>query len=164
MTIIIKNKETLIFDDFIFRCSVGKNGTTKNKIESDKKTPLGTFNIGNLYFRSDKNKKPNTKLKCVSIKKNMGWCDDVNYKKDYNKLITIKKKIKHEKLYRKDSKYDFLIPISYNRKKTIPGKGSAIFLHLTNNYKGTLGCVTLKKNDFLILLKLIDKNTKIKII
>jgi L,D-peptidoglycan transpeptidase YkuD (ErfK/YbiS/YcfS/YnhG family) len=163
MTIIVKNKETLIFDDFKFRCSIGKNGFTHNKIEGDKKTPKGNFKIGNLYFRDDKNQKPITKIRCIPIKKNMGWCDDQN-KKDYNKLIKIKKNIKHEKLYRKDNKYDFLIPIFYNTKNIIPGKGSAIFIHLTNNYKSTLGCIALKKNDFLILLKLINKNTKIKII
>ena len=102
-------------------------------------------------------------MKCIPIKKSMGWCDDKKDKKNYNKLINFKKKIKHEKLYRKDHKYDFLIPISYNVKKTIPGKGSAIFIHLSNNYEKTLGCIGLKKNDFLILIKLIKKNTKIKI-
>ena len=93
----------------------------------------------------------------------MGWCDDPKDKKNYNKLINIKKSIKHEKLYRKDNKYDFLIPILYNTKKIIHGKGSAIFIHLTDNYKCTLGCIALKKKDFLILLKLINKKTKIKI-
>ena len=42
-------------------------------------------------------------------------------------------------------------------------KGSAIFLHLTNNYKKTRGCITLDKKDLLILLKLINKKTQIKI-
>ena len=32
------------------------------------------------------------------------------------------------------------------------------------DYKKTLGCVALKKNDLLILLKLINKNTKIQIL
>ena len=41
--------------------------------------------------------------------------------------------------------------------------GSCIFLHLTKDYKPTAGCIALKKIDFLILLKLIEKNTKIKI-
>ncbi len=163
MTILLKNKETLIFNDFIFRCSIGKNGLTKNKIEGDKKTPQGIFNIGNLYYRQDKNDKPDTKLKCVKIKKYMGWCDDPVDKKNYNKLIKIKNNIKYEKLFRNDNKYDFLIPIKYNTKIIKPGKGSAIFIHLTNNYKSTEGCIALKKNDFLILLKLIKKNTKIKI-
>ena len=162
MSIIIKNKESLIFDGFHFRCSIGKKGFTKIKKEGDKKTPVGIFNIENLYFRNDRNKKPYTKLKCIKIKKNMGWCDDPKNKK-YNKLVYIKKNIKCEKLFRKDNKYDFFIPISYNTKKIIPGKGSAIFIHLTKNYKSTAGCIAIKKNDFLILLKLLEKKTKIKI-
>ena len=48
-------------------------------------------------------------------------------------------------------------------KKKIPGKGSAVFIHLTDDYKPTEGCVALKKKDFEIFLKLIDKKTKIKI-
>lgn len=163
MTIFVKNKETLVFDNFVFKCSVGKKGFTRNKFEGDNKTPKGIFNIGNLYFREDKHKKPKTKISCIPIKKNMGWCDDPKDTRNYNKLIKISKNIKHEKLYRKDSKYDFLIPIKYNSKKIIPGKGSAIFIHLTLDYKKTEGCIALKKNDFLILLKLINKKTKIHI-
>ena len=68
-----------------------------------------------------------------------------------------------EKLFRKDKKYDFLIPIFYNTKKRRLGRGSAIFVHLTDNYKSTLGCIALKKKDFLILIKLIKKKTKIKL-
>ena len=164
MTIILKNKDTLIFDDFIFKCSIGKRGLTKNKYEGDKKTPFGLFSLGNLYFRNDRNTKPTTKLKCIPIKKDMGWCDDTKSKLNYNKIIKIKKKsFHHEKLFRKDYKYDFLIPINYNTKKPLIGKGSAIFIHLTKKYKPTLGCIALKKKDFLILLKLINKNTKIRL-
>ena len=78
------------------------------------------------------------------------------------------KKLKHviknhkENLYRKDHKYDYIISISHNERKT-PGKGSAIFIHLTSEYEPTAGCVALKKKDFEILLKLIDRKTKIKI-
>ena len=163
MTIIIKNKETLIFKDFKFRCCIGKNGTTHNKIEGDKKTPKGLFSLGNVYYRKDRNFRPITKLNTNSINKKMGWCNDVKSKK-YNKLINIDKKIKYEKMFRKDYKYDFLILIKYNTKKTIIGKGSAIFIHLTKNYKPTAGCIALKKKDFLILLKIINRKTKIKII
>ncbi len=89
MTIIIKNKETLIFEDFRFKCCIGKNGTTNNKIEGDKKTPKGLFSLGNVYYRKDKNIKPITKLNSISINRQMGWCNDVRNKK-YNKLIKIK--------------------------------------------------------------------------
>jgi len=155
MTIIVKNKETLIFEDFTFRCCVGKNGLTNNKIEGDKKTPKGLFSLGNVYYRKDRNNKPFTRFNCISIKKKMGWCNDVRNKK-YNKLIKINKKIKHEKMFRKDYKYDYIIPINYNTKNIVAGKGSAIFIHITKNYKKTAGCIALRKKDLLILLKLIS--------
>jgi L,D-peptidoglycan transpeptidase YkuD (ErfK/YbiS/YcfS/YnhG family) len=141
MTILIKNKHTLQIDEFKFKCCIGKNGTTSNKKEGDKKTPKGIFGIDKLYFRNDRKKKPSTFLKCIKIKKN----------------------IKHEKLKRKDFRYDFLIPIKFNFQKPIAGKGSCIFIHLTKNYKPTAGCIALKEKDFLIMLKLIKQNSKIKI-
>ena len=161
MTIILKNKVTLLFDEFTFKCSIGKNGLAKNKIEGDKKTPIGTFTLGNLLYRKDRNPKPLTNLKCIPIEKNMGWCDDVKSKKYYNKLINIRKNLRHEKLYRRDYKYDYLVPINYNTRKTKIGAGSAIFIHLTKKYNPTTGCIALQKKDFMILLKLINKNTKI---
>ena len=164
MTILVKNKHTLHIDEFKFRCCIGKNGLTKNKREGDKKTPKGTFGIERLYYRKDRLKKPITSLKQVEIRENLGWCNDIYFPKKYNKLIKTEKKIKHEKLKRKDHKYDLLIPIKYNFKKPISGLGSCIFIHLTKDYKPTAGCVALKKNDFLIMLKLIKKNSKIKII
>tara|TARA_Y100000992_G_scaffold254642_1_gene187603 strand:- start:348 stop:842 length:495 start_codon:yes stop_codon:yes gene_type:complete len=163
MIIFVKNKHTLQIDEFKFKCCIGKKGLTSNKKEGDKKTPRGTFKIENLYFRKDRREKPLTLLKCIKIKKNMGWCDDIRYPEKYNKLIKIEKKIRHEKLKRKDYKYNLLIPIKYNFTKPITGMGSCIFIHLTKNYTPTTGCIALKEKDFLILLKLINKNSKIKI-
>ena len=65
-------------------------------------------------------------------------------------------------MYRKDHKYDYIISISHNEKK-VPGKGSAVFIHLTNDYTPTAGCIALKRKDFEIFLKLINEKTKIKI-
>ena len=163
MIIFLKNKQTLIVDDFKFKCCIGKKGITLNKIEGDKKTPRGTFEIGNLYYRKKK-VNPLSYLHKTEINQNMGWCDDISNKKKYNRLIKInKEKTHHEKLYRKDDKYDLLIPIKYNYKKTKLKKGSCIFIHLTKNYAATAGCVALQKKDFLIMLKLIDKKNTIKI-
>ena len=164
MTIFVKNKHTLQIDEFKFRCCIGKKGSSSNKKEGDKKTPKGIFEIENLYYRKDCIEKPSTSLKCIEIKKEMGWCDDTRFPKKYNRLIKIEEKIKHEKLKRKDNKYDLLIPIKYNFIKPIVGLGSCIFIHLTKDYKPTAGCIALKKKDFLILLKLIKRNSKIKII
>ena len=163
MTIFVKNKHTLQLGEFKFKCCIGKKGSTINKKEGDKKTPKGIFKIENLYFRKDRIKKPETSLKCIEIKDNMGWCDDILKPDKYNKLIKTNKFLKHEKLKRNDNKYDLLIPIKYNFKKPVIGKGSCIFIHLTKDYKPTAGCIALKEKDFLIMLKLIKKNSRIKI-
>ena len=162
MLIRLKNKDNLIIDDFKFKCCIGKNGVKKQKIEGDNSTPKGTFTIGTFYYREDRVIKPFTNLKAKIIKPNTGWCND-SKKKSYNKEIKIEKKIRCEKLFRQDHKYDYLIVINYNIKKTLPDRGSAIFIHLTKNYYPTAGCIALKKKDFIILLKLINKKTKISI-
>ena len=162
MHIVVKNKDTILIDEFKFKCSSGKNGTTSVKKEGDLKTPKGTYSIGTLYYRKDKITKFYTKLKKVPIKKNMYWCNDIN-SKYYNQLITSTKKGTYEKMFRDDCKYDLVIVINYNTTKIIKNKGSAIFLHLTKNYKKTEGCIAIKKKDMMIILKLINNKTKIKI-
>jgi len=162
MIIKLKNKHTLEVDEFQFRCSIGKNGIKRKKIEGDLSTPKGIFKFKEIFYRPDRVSLKTFNIKSRKITKSMGWCDDVK-SKYYNKLVTTKIKYKHEKLYRKDSNYDYFIVLDYNLKKTIKGKGSAIFLHLTQNYKPTEGCIAIQKKDFQILLKLIKKNTYIKI-
>ena len=162
MTIKLKNKDTLIFKDFKLKCCIGLNGIKSKKIEGDKSTPRGLFSLGKIYYRSDRVKRPKTNLTLKKITKNMGWCDDPK-SKHYNSEIRISDKIKCEKLFRKDYKYNYILVINYNMDKK-KFRGSAIFIHLTENYYPTAGCVALKEKDFLILIKLIKKKTKIKII
>ena len=77
MTIIIKNKETLLIDEFKFKCTVGKKGFSKNKTEGDYKTPIGIFDLGNIYYRSDRIKKPISKIKVCKI--NEIPCNETNF-------------------------------------------------------------------------------------
>ena len=67
-------------------------------------------------------------------------------------------------MFREDYKYNYLLVIEYNTKRIKPNRGSAIFIHLTKNFEPTAGCVALLQKDFLILLKLINKQSIIKII
>ena len=157
------NKNQLKIDHFVFKCSIGLNGLSSNKKEGDLKTPKGLFGIGNLYYRKDRIKNISSNLNSKVITKKLLWCHDLSSRKFYNKLVYKNKKLKGESLYRKDHKYDLLIPIKYNTYKRIVGKGSCIFLHITNNYKPTAGCIAVKKKDFLILVKIIKKNSKIDI-
>lgn len=162
MLIYLKNNNTLCVDEFQFRCVIGKNKLKKNKVEGDYSTPIGKHKLLDLYYRKDKINNFKTKLNKVVIKRNMGWCNDVK-SKFYNKPIVKKKNIRHEKMFRNDRKYDLVIVLDYNFKKPTQGKGSAIFIHITKNYKPTAGCIALNKKDMLILLKLVSKNTFVKV-
>ena len=162
MNIIIK-KHFLFYKGYKLKCSIGKSGLSHSKKEGDLTTPKGLFKLGLLYYRKDRNKPLKCKIKKKIIKRNMGWCND-SKNKFYNKEVNVNKNIKHEKLFRKDYKYDYVIPINYNTKNIKVAKGSAIFIHLSKNYKKTAGCIALKKKDLLILLKIINRKTKIKIL
>jgi L,D-peptidoglycan transpeptidase YkuD (ErfK/YbiS/YcfS/YnhG family) len=162
--IIVKRSENLLFKNLKFKCSLGKNGVTKNKIEGDKCTPSGTYRLKQVFYRADRIKKFSTNIKKIKIKKNMGWCDDSSSKR-YNQLIRVPTKFSHEKLYRKDGIYDIIVVLNYNMNPVIKKKGSAIFMHIAKkNYSKTLGCIGLKKNDLLEILSEVKKNNKVKII
>ena len=154
-------KHLLIYKNYKIKCSIGKSGIKSSKKEGDLATPKGIFKLGNLYYRKDKNNKIECKIKKIIIKKKMGWCDDIKSPR-YNQKINFPFKGNAEKLYRKDNIYDLLINIKYNSKPIIKNKGSAIFLHMTNDkYKPTKGCVGILKKDFLKILPFINKRTKI---
>tara|TARA_B100000029_G_scaffold490624_1_gene549838 strand:- start:4473 stop:4967 length:495 start_codon:yes stop_codon:yes gene_type:complete len=163
MNIKIKNN-FLYINEFKLKCALGKGGIKKNKKEGDRCTPKGEFNLGNIYYRKDRVNKPKSILKAKIIKKNFGWCND-SKSKFYNSFIKFNKKtnFSFEKLFRKDFKYNYIIPIKYNYFKPLKNKGSAIFIHLTKKYDPTIGCVSVSKKDFIIVSKLINKNSKIKI-
>ena len=162
MNIIIK-KHLLLYKGYKLKCSIGKSGVTQSKKEGDLTTPKGLFELGLLYYRKDKIKLLKCKIKKRAIKKGMGWCDDSKSKK-YNQEISFPFKYGAEKLYRKDKIYDIFINIKYNQLPIVKGKGSAIFLHLSNKkYIPTSGCVAIQKKDFLKILPLINNKTKISI-
>ena len=162
MNINIK-KHLLIYKGYKLKCSIGKSGITRLKKEGDLATPKGTYKLGLLYYRKDRIKLSKCKLRKKAIKKNTGWCDDFRSAK-YNKEISFPLNYSAEKFYKKDNAYDLLINIKYNQNPTNKKKGSAIFLHLINKkYRATKGCVAIKKKDFLKILPLIKKSTKITI-
>jgi len=93
----------------------------------------------------------------------MGWCDDPKSKK-YNQLITSFNKFSYEKLYREDDIYDIILVLNYNMNPVKKKRGSAIFIHVAKkNYKKTEGCVAIKKNELLKIIKNLKTNSKIEI-
>ena len=93
----------------------------------------------------------------------MGWCDDPK-SIHYNKLIKLPFIYSHEKLYKKENIYDIILVLNYNMNPVKKNKGSAIFIHVAkNNFKKTEGCIAIKKQSLIKLLKKINPNTKVKI-
>ena len=162
--IIINKSGYLKYKNLKFRCALGKAGIRIKKKEGDNITPKGTYKIIRIYCRKDRIRQVKSKIKIYKINKKIGWCDDPRSEK-YNQLIKLPNKFKHEKFYRKDHLYDLIIVLNYNMRPVIRNKGSAIFIHLAKrNYYPTKGCIALSKNNLLMILNKINKNTKIKIL
>jgi L,D-peptidoglycan transpeptidase YkuD (ErfK/YbiS/YcfS/YnhG family) len=160
--IIINKYGLLRYKNLNFRCALGKAGVRKKIIEGDNITPVGIYKIVKIFYRKDRIKKISSKFKLFSINKNMCWCDD-SKSKHYNQLIKLPTNYTHEKLYRRDCVYDLILVLDYNMKPIIKNKGSAIFIHVTKNYKKTAGCVALKKDHLIKIVSKINKSTKVKI-
>jgi L,D-peptidoglycan transpeptidase YkuD (ErfK/YbiS/YcfS/YnhG family) len=160
---IIINKKYLTYNNYKVKCSIGKRGIGRKTKEGDLITPKGKYTIKYILYRKDKVKKIQTKIKTIVIRNNMGWCDDPK-SKNYNKLIKLPSAFGHEKLFKKENVYDIILVLNYNMNPVVKNKGSAIFIHVVKgNYKKTKGCIALKKIHLLKIIKILKKNTKVKI-
>jgi L,D-peptidoglycan transpeptidase YkuD (ErfK/YbiS/YcfS/YnhG family) len=66
---------------------------------------------------------------------------------------------------RDDNLYDLTVIIGYNDSPPVPGRGSAIFMHLARpDFSPTAGCVGLRQDDLLAVLKLCDSSSHITIL
>ena len=155
------SKKYLTYQNNKVKCAIGKRGIGKKQKEGDQITPQGTFRIKNILYRKDKINYLRSVIKKTPIKRNMGWCDDPK-SKDYNKLIKYPFNYKSEKLYRSNNIYDIILVLNFNMQPIKKNKGSAIFIHVSDNkYNPTQGCIALKKKDLIKLVKFINKKTKI---
>ncbi|MGM0629432.1 MAG: L,D-transpeptidase family protein [Patescibacteria group bacterium] len=149
----------LIFKNRKYKVAIGKNGVAKNKEEGDGKTPIGCFKMRKILYRKDKVKIPKSPLSVREIQGDDGWSDDSS-SPNYNELIKLPSNESHEVLWREDGVYDLIVPLGYNDIDTVPGKGSAIFMHIAKpEFTPTEGCIALLKEDLLEILKNISKDT-----
>ena len=155
------SKKYLTYQNNKVKCAIGKKGIGRKQKEGDQITPRGIFRVKDILYRKDKINYLRSVIKKTQIKKNMGWCDDPK-SKDYNKLIKYPFNYKSEKLYRSNNIYDIILVLDFNMHPIKKNKGSAIFIHISNNkYSPTQGCIAIKKKELLKLIKFIDKKTKI---
>ena len=160
---ILINKKYLTYKQYKVKCALGKRGIGLKKKEGDLITPIGQYKIKYILYRKDRIGKIQTKLRKIIIKRNMGWCDDPKSKK-YNQLINLPFKYNYEKLFKKENIYDIILVLNYNMSPIIENKGSAIFIHIAKiNYKKTQGCIAIKKDKLLRILRELKTNTIVKI-
>jgi L,D-peptidoglycan transpeptidase YkuD (ErfK/YbiS/YcfS/YnhG family) len=127
------------------------------KTEGDKKTPTGIYSFGDRFFGKDNASFAHWKYKQVTDADK--WIDDQTHP-DYNKWIVGETTAKsYETLLRGDDQYDQAAVIGYNMNPIVPGKGSAIFMHVwRNELLGTAGCVAMKKEYLEKVLHWMDQS------
>lgn len=143
--------------DHRWPCALGRGGIIQHKSEGDGATPAGDWALGRVFYRPDRLSAPTTGLMTIALQEDWGWCDDPDHP-DYNRLIVLPHGARHEDLWRKDGLYDVIVEILYNVDPIIPGKGSAIFMHIAKpDYAPTEGCIALSRDDLFALLRLCNE-------
>lgn len=153
--------DKLEFGGKTYPIAIGKNGFTEDKREGDNCTPMGEYALRECWYRADKLAPPTTALPLHIIQADDGWCDAPDHPA-YNTHVKLPFDASHEKLWREDDVYDVVVPLGYNDAPIVPGKGSAIFMHVARpGYVGTEGCVALALPDLLAVLAHADSDTTI---
>ncbi len=144
MELLVKNNR-LFVKGLQLQCAIGLNGLTEDKQEGDLSTPIGIFHFDKIYYRADRLGKKKFIINSSIINENDGWCDD--QKSDlYNQYIQFPFQESAEHLYRDDHIYDIICVLNYNTSPIIPGRGSAIFLHMAKpDFSGTEGCIAIER-------------------
>jgi L,D-peptidoglycan transpeptidase YkuD (ErfK/YbiS/YcfS/YnhG family) len=131
------------------RAAIGPPGIGVKTGEGDGITPVGRFPVREIFYRADRIAKPHTALPLRATRQDDGWCDDPA-DPNYNRLVKLPYPASAEQMWRDDHLYDLVVVLGYNDDPVVPGKGSAIFLHLARpDYSHTHGCVALAYADAL---------------
>ncbi|WP_420402919.1 L,D-transpeptidase family protein [Nisaea sp.] len=138
----------------LLRCAIGKGGVRADKREGDGATPVGRFPLRRTFYRKDRLAPPLGSKTPIEITADLGWSDDPADAANYNRLVTLPYAGSHERLMREDAVYDVVVELGYNDDPPVPGRGSAIFMHVARpDYSGTEGCVALALPDLLSVLQ-----------
>lgn len=133
------------------------------KQEGDGGTPRGELALRRLWYRSDKVRAPKSFLPARATKPTDLWCDAPG-DRNYNRPVKAPYPASHEKMWRDDDVYDFVVELGWNDRPRIQGRGSAIFMHLArpdgpDGFKPTEGCIALRRGDMVRLLPLLGPET-----
>lgn len=145
------NKWQVIFTSM--PAGIGRRGfaAPNAKREGDNQSPTGFFRLGQLFCYE---KVVNTRMPYIQTTPEDKWIDDPD-SPDYNRHVRGQTNAKsYEKLLLNGNDYRYCMAIEYNTHPVIKGKGSAIFLHLSEGQtiNSSSGCVVLLQKDMERLL------------
>ncbi|MEU0554449.1 L,D-transpeptidase family protein [Dactylosporangium maewongense] len=128
---------------------IGANGFSGAKHEGDKTTPTGVFGFDGTMYGISAN--PGVKYTYHRVVQD-DWWDENSDSPGYNTFHHgANPGGPSEPLWQISPQYNHFAVIRYNMPAT-PGRGSGIFLHVTNG-NPTLGCVALPTGDLVALLR-----------
>jgi L,D-peptidoglycan transpeptidase YkuD (ErfK/YbiS/YcfS/YnhG family) len=143
--------------------ALGAAGIRADKREGDRATPRGSFRLLRLWWRTDRARRPRTRLPVRRIRKSDGWCENPRAR-NYNRPIRLAADAAGDRLWRSDHLYDFLIELDHNTRPRVAGRGSAVFVHLARpGFRPTAGCVALAPASLRRLLARLGPSTRIVI-
>jgi L,D-peptidoglycan transpeptidase YkuD (ErfK/YbiS/YcfS/YnhG family) len=160
-TDIVVTGNTARFGRARYRCAIGHGGIRKNKKEGDGATPAGAWPIRSVLYRPDRITLPKLAFDMRKLTPEDGWCD-ASADPMYNRAVKLPYAASAEKLWRDDGIYDVIVVLGYNDKPVVPGRGSAIFMHIARpNYSPTLGCVAFARENLLEILARATPGTRV---
>jgi L,D-peptidoglycan transpeptidase YkuD (ErfK/YbiS/YcfS/YnhG family) len=148
-----RQRGRLVAPGISIACAFGRSGIARRKREGDGATPAGALRMIALFYRADRVRRPATLLPVTAIERDNGWCDDPGDRR-YNKPVRLPYPGSHERLWRDDGLYDFVVVLDYNLARPRRGAGSAIFLHIADPaHAPTAGCIAISEADMRRLLR-----------
>ncbi|HEX5454530.1 MAG TPA: L,D-transpeptidase family protein [Stellaceae bacterium] len=146
------------------RAACGRGGVRADKREGDGASPEGRFPLICAFYRPDRLPPPATELPLMALQPNDGWVDDPA-DPQYNRLVSLPYPAHHEEMWRADGQYDLVVLIGYNTDPPVPGRGSAIFLHVARpEFTPTVGCIAVTRDTLLRVLGLLEPGSAITIL
>jgi L,D-peptidoglycan transpeptidase YkuD (ErfK/YbiS/YcfS/YnhG family) len=133
---------------------LGRSGLSSHKREGDGATPTGTFRFGATVYGIAPD--PGVRFRYHRLVCGDWWDEDPG-SPGYNELRHVACGAQpafgggSEALWRITPQYRYFAVIDYNTHPVVPGRGSAIFLHVATG--STAGCVSLPEPRLLWLLR-----------
>jgi L,D-peptidoglycan transpeptidase YkuD (ErfK/YbiS/YcfS/YnhG family) len=143
-------------------CTIGRSGITQRKREGDGATPAGQHRIVGMLYRPDRMARPADWA--LPIGPCDLWSDDPR-DPDYNLMVRAPHPHSHEALRRADPQYDLILITDWNWPSSVPGRGSAIFLHRWHRPGApTAGCIAMSAANLMWLAQRLQPQSRLIVV